>query len=124
MREIVNRIFVLPALWDRHFGIRCGILGGYLCYLLLWLWLGLPCWAVAIFGIPCPGCGMSRALFALLRLDVAGAFGWHMMVWSLPALLWALFTDGRIFRNRRINGCFWILVGAGFLFQWGKNLFL
>lgn len=28
-------------------------------------------------GIPCPGCGMTRALFALLRLDLAEAFYYH-----------------------------------------------
>lgn len=28
-------------------------------------------------GIPCPGCGMTRALLALLRLDIEGAFYYH-----------------------------------------------
>ncbi len=28
-------------------------------------------------GIPCPGCGMTRAFFALLRLDFEEAFYYH-----------------------------------------------
>ncbi len=30
-----------------------------------------------IFGIPCPGCGMTRALFSLITLDFASAFYYH-----------------------------------------------
>jgi len=30
-----------------------------------------------IFGIPCPGCGMTRAFIALLKLDFAEAFYFH-----------------------------------------------
>lgn len=28
-------------------------------------------------GIPCPGCGMSRAFLCLLRFDIRGAFHYH-----------------------------------------------
>ena len=34
---------------------------------------GLPCLFQTFFGIPCPSCGASRAAFALLRGDLAGA---------------------------------------------------
>lgn len=39
-----------------------------------------------VFGVPCPGCGMTRALFALLRLDVAEAFYYHPL---FPAVILA-----------------------------------
>ena len=29
------------------------------------------------FGVACPGCGMTRALLAVLRGDFAAAFGYH-----------------------------------------------
>lgn len=123
MREVLSRFLVLPKPGGRKFWVRLGILGGYLGYLGIWLWLGLPCWVQAVFGIPCPGCGMSRAAMALLRLDIPGAFGWHAMVWCLPILLWALFTDGKIFRNARLNGILWGGIGVGFWVQWIFHLF-
>lgn len=33
-----------------------------------------------ILGIPCPGCGMTRALLCFLRGDLAGSFYWHPML--------------------------------------------
>lgn len=36
-------------------------------------------------GISCPGCGMTRALFALLRLDFSLALEMHPLVFLLPA---------------------------------------
>lgn len=43
-------------------------------------------------GIPCPGCGMTRALFALARLDFAQAFSFHPLVLIPPvfAVCWGL----------------------------------
>lgn len=122
MRKTLSRFLVLPEIGGRKFWGRLGILGGYLGLLALWAGLGLPCWVQAVFGIPCPGCGMTRAAMALLRLNLPGAFGWHLMVWSLPALVWALFTDGAIFQDRGLNRAFWILVCLGFLLQWGRSL--
>lgn len=118
LRNALSRFLVLPEVGGRKFWVRLGIFAGYLGCLGVWIWLGLPCWVQATFGIPCPGCGMSRALFALLRLDIPGALGWHFMVWSLPFLLWGLFTDGRVFRNARLNRLLWGLIGLGFLVQW------
>lgn len=34
-------------------------------------------------GISCPGCGMSRAFFSLLRLDFAGAFRYHPLIYPV-----------------------------------------
>ena len=35
-------------------------------------------------GIACPGCGMTRAVFALLRLDFSTALEMHPLVFLLP----------------------------------------
>lgn len=37
-----------------------------------------------ITGLPCPGCGMTRAYLALLRGDLAGAFYYHPLFWMVP----------------------------------------
>ena len=54
-------------------------------------------------GIPCPGCGMSRAWFAALRLDFSGAFRYHPMFWSVPVVMGYCFFDGRLFRRSWLN---------------------
>ena len=55
------------------------------------------------FGIPCPGCGLSRATFALLRGDVHAAIAVHPLVpIALPATLALVLhaTSGRSVPSR------------------------
>ncbi len=59
-----------------------------ICGLALLLSAGgfLPClfrWAA---GIPCPGCGMSRAYLALCSGDFRQAFFWHPLFWAPPII--------------------------------------
>lgn len=49
----------------------------------LWLFL-TGCPVHRLTGLPCPGCGMSRALFCLVKLDFAGAWYYHPLVFFLP----------------------------------------
>ena len=37
-----------------------------------------------ILGVPCPGCGMTRALYCALRLDFAGAWKYHPLIYLMP----------------------------------------
>ena len=54
--------------------------------------LGWGCPVQHFTGVPCPGCGLSRALFALLRLDFAAAFRYNPMIYVLPPVaLYVLF---------------------------------
>ncbi|MBQ2424791.1 MAG: DUF2752 domain-containing protein [Alistipes sp.] len=42
-----------------------------------------------IFGVECWGCGITRALFSVLYLDFAAAWGYnHLIVVVFPLLLW------------------------------------
>ena len=51
--------------------------------------LGLPpCGSVLVFGRPCPGCGMTTSVSALVHLDIAGAVRAH----PLGPFMYALFT--------------------------------
>lgn len=57
----------------------------------------LACPFKSLTGIPCPGCGTTRAALALARLDVAGAF----VHYPLPALAWTLFLAGGLWAGWR-----------------------
>lgn len=48
---------------------------------------GIGCPVKALTGVPCPGCGLSRAAVSLLRLDAAAAFRYHPMVFVLPPVV-------------------------------------
>ena len=52
-------------------------------YPLLLELTGIGCPIRFVFGIECPGCGMTRALVSVLRLDFASAFAFHP-VWFVP----------------------------------------
>lgn len=103
----LNREKCLSLLW------RGGILlllavGAFLRY-----WLGGTCPVARIFGISCPGCGLTRAVLAALRLDFAEAFSQHFMFFSLPVLCLYFLFDGRVFRNRTLNAAvLWLIVGG------------
>lgn len=71
--------------------------------LLFWVAMGWPCVFRSITGIPCPGCGLSRAWLAVLRLDFGTAFCYHPMFWSIPIFVLFFLLDGRLFRRRWIN---------------------
>ena len=67
------------------------------------LLLGHACPINLIFGVPCPGCGLTRAVLLFLRGDFAGAFAMHPLFVVLPlaaALCFAAFLCPRFERSR------------------------
>jgi hypothetical protein len=62
---------------------------------------GIGCVFVEFLGIPCPGCGMTRALRALLRLDLAAAFSYNPLIFAMPYVFaYILFPmDGPVHRR-------------------------
>jgi len=62
---------------ERRFGL---VLIGALCLHVVLSSLNLPAWECPFFrltGVPCPGCGLTRACSALLRGDVQTAIKFH-----------------------------------------------
>jgi hypothetical protein len=93
-----------------------------LLYALVSYFSGGKCIILTVTGIPCLGCGMTRALLALLQFRFADAFRYHLMVWSLPFLYLAFLLDGKLFRNKALNTLFYLTIFAGFLLNWARNL--
>ena len=72
-------------------GLLVLLILGALAYVTAFLF-GWNCPVKWLTGMPCPGCGLSRALAALLRLDFRAALRFHPMIFVLPpVVLYALF---------------------------------
>lgn len=83
---------------------------------------GISCLYQHLFGVCCPGCGMTRALLAALRLDFKTAFSYHPMFWSVPLLYLYFWLDNGIFLRRSWNTILLCGIGVGFLINWIVNL--
>ena len=55
------------------------ITGIILAVVVLMRFFDITCFILELTGIPCPGCGMTRALLAALRFRFDEAFVWHGM---------------------------------------------
>jgi hypothetical protein len=66
---------------------RIAILALVLGALGVAIWSDFPlCPVAGTFGVPCPGCGLTRATLALLRGDVRAALHLHPLVWLMAPL--------------------------------------
>lgn len=94
----------------------------YLAFAVAMYRLGVGCLFRTVFHVPCPGCGMTRAVLCLLRLDFGAALGYHPMVFALPVMYLYFLFDGKLFRKKWLNVCIWIAIGLGFALHWGRLL--
>lgn len=73
------------------------ISAGLLCLFLYLTNIGCP--IKFITGISCPGCGMTRALFSLLRLDVKNAVYYHPLVFVMPVIVIIILLRNKLGRR-------------------------
>lgn len=76
-----------------------------------------------LIGYPCPGCGMTRAVFSLFRLDFAQAFYYHPLVFLLPVVLWVIvFSKRPLISKIHRSTIFWsillVLVLVVYILRW------
>jgi len=79
----------------------------------------------ATYGIPCPGCGMTRSYIHLFYGDIKGAFYYHPL-FIMPivlALIW-IFKDigiiSKIYKSRN----FWIFIAIVFIGVWAVRMLI
>lgn len=72
-----------------------GLLIAALIYLAYYYLIGssIPCFYLSNYGFQCPGCGLTRMMFALMQLDFAAAFAYNpvgfvsVFLWNAVAML-------------------------------------
>lgn len=56
--------------------------------------LDVGCVFKTVTGLSCPGCGMTRAWLAALRLDLAAAVAYHPLFWVVPLAIALVCAQG------------------------------
>ena len=75
---------------------------------------GSICLIRGLTGIPCPSCGMSRAIIAFINGDIINAFRFHPLFW-LPFILFILIVFKRKFFKQIIIGAIISTIAIYFL---------
>ena len=86
----------------------------YLIYALIMNILKLEsCPIKLLIGLPCPGCGMTRSILCLLKLDIKGSFRYNAL-WLilLFIVVVAILKRYGIFKKLYYSRVFWTLIGA------------
>jgi hypothetical protein len=64
----------------------------------------IGCIVKDLIGIPCPGCGLTRATFAFLSLDFKSAFYYHPLFWLVPPVFFlSVYGKKPLFNNKKIE---------------------
>ena len=54
----------------------------------------IPCLFHTLFDIHCPGCGLTRAFTALIKLDFVDAFNYNWLIFIIvPAIIYFIIKD-------------------------------
>lgn len=80
------------------------------CFVLLRNILYSMCPMVVLTGLPCPGCGLTRAGFSVLRMDFCGAWRIHPFIFPIILLIILFCFNRYIFMKKRMPLLKWCMV--------------
>lgn len=90
--------------------------------LLTLIVLFYKCPVKSVFGIPCPGCGMTRAYQALMSGNLSGAFNWHPL-FPIPIItIWYAALRPQLGRLKKFEYVTIIVFVMLFIAVWGIRL--
>lgn len=71
-------------------------------------------------GIPCPGCGMTRALISVLNMDIIGAIKNNIVIFFMPYIFIYIFSD---FKNK-VHNILLIIIAVIAIVNWLFKIYL
>ena len=81
--------------------------------IIIYLGLDLKCPFRLLFGIPCAGCGMTRAIIEAIHLNFKGAFYYHPLFFIIPTVvIFFLFIDKF---SKRFTCIYWVTIVSLFI---------
>lgn len=110
----VLRKIAVPVIFTAVFYLFVGILGNQSL-----------CIFYTLYGVPCPGCGLTRSYLHLFRGDIPGAFYFHPLFLLPAAIVFVLvFQNAGFLRKLRRSNSFWLVVTAVFVGVWIVRMIL
>ena len=78
----------------------------FVLYLLVTYLLKIPnCLVKLVCGYPCPGCGLTRAGFAVLRFDFAAAVHFNPLIFIFKKITQHKKFRHNAYNNNHLNDC-------------------
>ncbi len=71
-------------------------------------------------GIPCPGCGMTRALISVLNMDIIGAIKNNIVIFFMPYIFIYIFSD---FKSK-VHNILLIIIAVIAIINWLFKIYL
>ena len=75
---------------------------------IAFIYTRIGCPARYFFGICCPGCGMTRAAFSILKLDFAAALRYNPSIFVLPVAFIVFLFRKKIPRTFKLYCWVWV----------------
>ena len=89
--------------WFRQHKAPLGLCAAVIAVYAVLFALGISCPLKYVTGISCPGCGMSRAMQAMLGLDFSAAAYYHPLCFAMPPVAVALIFTHATRRRRAFS---------------------
>ncbi len=81
---------------------------------------GIGCLFLLLFKLPCPTCGMTRAMLSLIRMDLQGYFTYNPMALPVCIAVWLMLNLDMIKHKKAVIIFSIVTVAANLLVYFGR----
>ena len=89
-------------------------------YILIITVFEIGCPLKFFFRTPCPGCGGTRAMLSLLRLDFKGYLYYHALALPLAGAIWTMLHIKLFRRKKKIYIGVFLILGMNLLYYYWR----